>query len=123
MIFNIRELLAHPETTSEAASRQGVHMIALLDAFLLAIVLYIFAVALYELFIGEIKVPPWLVIRNLDDLKLKLVSVIILVMAVTFLEHLVQWEKPLETLMFGAATALVLSSLILYMRTSGTGHE
>lgn len=123
MVSNIRELLAHPDLAGEIASQQSAHMISLLDAFLLAVVLYIFAVALYELFIGEVKVPEWLVIRNLDDLKMKLVSVIILVMAVTFVEHLVQWEKPVDTLLFGVATALVLSSLILYIRSGGRDHE
>lgn len=123
MFSGISEILAHLGAEGEAASQQGVHMIALLDAFLLAVVLYIFAVALYELFIGEVTVPSWLVIRNLDDLKRKLISVIIMVMAVTFLEHLVRWEKPLETLMFGAATALVLAALILFLRLSGRDHH
>lgn len=123
MIGNIRELLTHLNEAGEAASRQGVDMIALLDAFLLAVVLYVFAVALYELFIGEIKVPPWLVIRNLNDLKLKLVSVIVLVMAVTFVEHLVRWEKPLDTLLFGTATALVLAALVFFSRTADRERE
>lgn len=123
MVSGIRELLSHLGADSEAASQQGVHMIALLDAFLLAVVLYIFAVALYELFIGEVKVPSWLIIRNLDDLKRKLVSVIILVMAVTFLEHFVQWKNPLETLMFGGATALVLAALILFIRLADHDHK
>lgn len=123
MLFNVRELLLHPDMANGAAAQQGIHMIAILDAFLLAVVLYIFAVGLYELFIGEIEVPSWLVIRNLDDLKKKLISVIILVMAVTFVEHLVQWKRPEDTLMFGAATALVVTSLMLYSRFGNHDHE
>lgn len=92
----------------------GINMIAVVDAFLLGTILYIFAVGLYELFIGKLKVPAWLVINNLDDLKAKLQSVIIMIMAVLFLEHLAEWERPLETLMFGAAIAVVTLALVFY---------
>lgn len=97
----------------------AVHLIAGLDAFLLAIVLYIFAVGLYELFIGPVGVPAWLEIRSLDALKVKLVNVIALFLAVTFVEHLVQWRDPLGTLLFGAAVALVLAALVLFARQIG----
>lgn len=92
----------------------GINMIAVVDAFLLGTILYIFAVGLYELFIGELKVPAWLVIRSLDDLKAKLQSVIIMIMAVLFLEHLAEWQNPLETLMFGAAVSIVTIALVFY---------
>jgi len=96
---------------------------ATLDALLLAVVLYIFAAGLYELFIGELSLPEWLVIHDLGDLKSKLVSVIILLMAVTFLEHLVQWRQPLDTLLFGAATAAVVAVLVLYLRLGEPGSR
>lgn len=100
---------AHPEHT-------GVGMVAALDALLMALVLYIFSVAMYELFIGEIRVPPWLVIKSLDGLKEKLASVIILILAVTFLEHLVDWENAFDTFLFGLAIASVVFALVFYMR-------
>ena len=98
----------------EMGSEIGISMIAVVDAFLLGTILYIFAVGLYELFIGNLKVPDWLVIDNLDDLKAKLQSVIIMIMAVLFLEHLAEWQRPLETLMFGGAIAAVTVALVLY---------
>lgn len=117
MIRIVMDLFYGLSGAESEAYTQGVHLIAVLDSFLLAIVLYIFSVGLYELFIGPIKnVPEWLVIKNLDGLKVKLVNVIILVMAVTFVEHLVQWKDPEATLMLGGATALVLASLVLYSR-------
>ena len=70
----------------------GVELIAVMDTFLIATALYIFAVGLYELFIADLELPEWLNIHNMHDLKAKLSGVIILVMAVTFLEHLVHWE-------------------------------
>lgn len=119
MLSNVAHLLESLAVPAADGARQGVHMIAVLDAFLLSVVLYIFAIALYELFIGTLAVPAWLVIKNLDGLKIKLISVIIMVMAVTFVEHLVEWKDPHGTLLFGGATALVVAALVLYSRYMG----
>jgi uncharacterized membrane protein YqhA len=63
-----------------------------IDTFLLATVCYITALGLYELFIDDqVELPNWLNIRNLDDLKNKLTSVIIVLMAVIFLGHVVRF--------------------------------
>jgi uncharacterized membrane protein YqhA len=94
-------------------------LIELMDTFLIATALLIFAVGLYELFIKDIVLPDWLVIHNLHDLKAKLGSVIILVMAVTFLKHLVEWREPLNTLFFGIAIAVVSASLIAFSHYGG----
>lgn len=114
MITNVVTLITGLITHEEINS--GVHMIAALDSLLLAIVLYIFSIAIYELFFGEINVPEWLVIKNLDGLKEKLASVIILILAVTFLEHLVEWKDAKETLMFGVSIAAILIALVFYMQ-------
>ena len=58
----------------------AINLIELMDIFLIATVLYIFAIGMYELFIDNISLPEWLIIRNLHDLKVKLSSVIVLVM-------------------------------------------
>ncbi|MCJ7678793.1 MAG: YqhA family protein [Anaerolineales bacterium] len=92
----------------------SVDLVALMDKFLLASALLLFAVGLYELFIGELYVPAWLEIRNLHDLKTRLASVVILVMAVTFLEHLIEWTDPKGLLYFAGAIALVSASLIAF---------
>ena len=101
---------------AEAAGATA-HAVAILDSFILAVILYIFAIALYELFIGELKLPEWLIIKDLDDLKKKLSSVIALMLAVTFLEHLAEWSDPQGTLMFAAAIAAVIFALVFYMKT------
>lgn len=117
MISNAWNLLMGLLTEgSLQAEHAGVGMVSALDALLMAIVLYIFSIAMYELFIGEIRVPEWLVIKNLDGLKEKLASVIILILAVTFLEHLVDWQDALETSLFGIAIAAVIAALVFYMR-------
>lgn len=87
-------------------------LIDLMHLFLIAAALFIFSVGMYELFIKEIKLPEWLVIHNLQDLNAKLSSVIILVMAVKFLEHLVEWKDPKGIMYIGIAVAAVSAALI-----------
>jgi uncharacterized membrane protein YqhA len=89
-------------------------LLGLMDTFLIATVLFIFAMGMYELFIGTIDLPDWLIIRDLHDLKIKLSSVIILVMGIIFLEHLVEWKDPAGTLFFGTSVAVVSASLIAF---------
>ncbi len=92
----------------------AIALIEVMDIFLLATVLFIFAMGMYELFIEKIELPEWLIINNLHDLKVKLSSVIILIMGITFLKHLVEWTDPAGTLFFGIAVAVVSVSLIAF---------
>ena len=96
-----------------------VRLIELMDKFLIAVGLYIFAVGLYELFIGDLDLPDWLVIHDLHDIKSRLSQILILFMAVTFLEHLVEWKDPLATLYFALAITLVMGALIFFNRVVG----
>lgn len=111
-IYHMFHRLFSPESAETTA-----HLVASLDSFLLGVIFYIFSIALYELFIGELKLPEWLIIKNLDDLKKKLSSVIALMLSVIFLEHLAEWKEPRDTLMFGIAIAVVIFALIFYMKT------
>jgi uncharacterized membrane protein YqhA len=92
----------------------AIKFIELMDAFLIATALLIFAIGLYELFIEEVAMPEWLAIHSLHDLKAKLASVIVLVLAVNFLSHLVEWKDARETLEFGLAVAVVSLALIAF---------
>lgn len=91
-----------------------VRLIELMDKFLIAVGLYIFAVGLYELFVGKLDLPEWLIVRDLHDIKTRLSHVLLLVMAVTFLEHLVEWKDPLGTLYFAVSITLVMGALIAF---------
>lgn len=69
------------------------HTVGAIDGFLLATILLIFALGLYELFISEIdeaknsgRSSKVLVINSLDDLKSKLAKVILMILVVTFFE-------------------------------------
>jgi uncharacterized membrane protein YqhA len=71
-------------------------------------------ISLYELFIGEINVPEWMLAHNLDELKGKLSSMIVLVMAVKFLEMFMEAENANELLPRAIAVTLVSSVLIAF---------
>jgi len=93
-----------------------VRLIELMDKFLIAVGLYIFAVGLYELFIEPLDLPAWLAIHDLHDIKSRLSQILVLFMSVTFLEHLVEWKDPIATLYFALAITLVMGGLIAFNR-------
>jgi uncharacterized membrane protein YqhA len=69
---------------------------------------------MYELFVGNINLPDWMLAHNLHELKTKLSSVIVLVMTVKFLEHLVEWKNPKDSLFFAIAVSVVAATLIAF---------
>lgn len=85
-----------------------------LDSFLVAVALLVISVSLYELFISGLEVPDWMLVRNLDELKAKFGSVLIPIMAVKFVQRLLQSESTLETLYYGIAIALVSFALTAF---------
>jgi uncharacterized membrane protein YqhA len=91
--------------------------IELVDVFLLATVFYLIALGFYELFIDDsIPLPPWLEIRTFDDLKVKLLGVVITVMGVTFLGQVATWNGQTNLLNSGGGIALVIASLSYYLK-------
>jgi uncharacterized membrane protein YqhA len=96
-------------------------LIQSVDAFLFALVLLIFSYGIYELFIDrpeerDPKLPRWLHVRSIAQLKTTLVQVIIVILAVNLLEHVIlvgsealKWETLIiPASMVGLALALKL---------------
>lgn len=101
---------------SKAAKDLLLRAIELVDLFLLGTVLYVIAVGLYELFIDDtLALPEWLVIHNLDDLKEKLIGVVIVVLGVLFLGQVITWDGQRDLLSPGAAVALVIAALAYFL--------
>ena len=105
--------------SDKGIKQASIALIELVDVFLIATVLYIIAVGLYELFIGELELPEWLVITNLDDLKTKLIGVVVTVLAVLFLGQVVSWDGTAALLPFGASIALVIAGLTWFLSQQG----
>lgn len=85
-----------------------------LDTILIATALLVLSISLYELFIGKLEVPDWMLVRNLSELKAKFTFVIIPVMAVKFLQRLLQGEDAVATFYYGVGIAFVILSLTAF---------
>ena len=119
----IIEVFVHRTFTSDEFKHLAVEDIELIDLFLLGAVLYIVALGLYELFIDDkLPTPRWLKISSLDDLKVILVGVIIVLLAVTFLGNVVTWDGSPNILALGIAVGLVLFALA-YLIGLGPRHQ
>lgn len=93
--------------------------IVLADIFLLSTVLYIMSLGLYELFIDDsASLPDWLTIRSLDDLKSKLVGVIAIVLAVSFLGSVIKGIEPQALAYQGVGIAAVVAAMGYFLGSS-----
>jgi uncharacterized membrane protein YqhA len=115
----IVQAIAKAEVSSKGAKALALEFIEIVDLFLLGTVLLMIALGLYELFINsDLELPEWLQIRTFDDLKLKLVGVVIVVLAVLFLGHVVAWNGERDLLRLGAGIALMIAALTYFLSTS-----
>lgn len=120
----IAEAVAKMEVSSKGAKALALAFIEIVDLFLLGTVLLMIALGLYELFIdSELKLPDWLHIRTFDDLKNKLVGVVLVVLAVIFLGHVVAWDGSRDLLGFGLAVAAVIAALTWFLMSSKGGKD
>jgi len=95
-----------------SAKHFSVAFIELIDLLLLGTVLYIIALGLYDLFgAHRVKLPNWLHVRSLDDLKDKLVGVIVILLSVTFLGDAVEESGGKLLLEEGISIAVVIAAL------------
>ena len=86
---------------------------------LLATVLLVIGYGLYELFVdSSVQLPAWLEIRSLDDLKNKLIGVVVAIIAVVFLGILVDLTDPSDVLYVGAGAGAVVFGLAAFIFAS-----
>ncbi len=99
-----------------------VEVLTAVDAILLGTVLLVIGYGLYELFIDtEIDVPAWLQVRDLDDLKSKLIGVVVAIIAVVFVGVFVDSNRADEVIAYGVgAGALVVGLAVFALATSKT---
>jgi len=100
-----------------------VEFLAVIGVMLRAVVMYLIGVGLYSLFIEPLNLTAALGVESLVDLETKVISVVVVILAVTFLQHFIRWEDPFATWQFGAALALVSGALVLFQWNSRQGKE
>jgi len=112
------------------------HIIGAIDDYLLATVLFIFALGLYELFISKIDEAEAqaetssriLLIHSLDDLKDRLAKVVLMILIVTFFKNVIHttFEDPLNILYLGVGILFIALALFFSHKggeAKGKGSE
>lgn len=94
-----------------------IEAIQLVDLYLVAVVMYLIALGLFELFIDDrLDLPDWLEIHNINDLKEILISVIMVIMAVYFLSVVLGWEKGDTSIFYlGGGIAVMILALTYFI--------
>lgn len=117
----------HEMLTQGIKSQSGtlaVEFLEVVGTMLKAVVFYLIGIGLYSLFIKPLNLTAALGVESLSDLEQKVVSVVVVILGVTFLEHFIRWEKPLDTLYFAASLALAGGALVLFQNVhKGSGGD
>ncbi len=115
----------HPANlTGSRIDRLAVELIEITDVILLGTVLYIVALGLYQLFIDQnLPLPRWLKVNDLTDLKRDLIGVVVVLLGVSFLGEVVNWEGESDLLPLGAAIALVIAALGFILWLTPAKHD
>ncbi len=107
-------------------------VVGVIDQYLIVAILLIFADGMYELFISNINNaekwtvgPRVLIIHSLDDLKDKLVSVVLVILVVKFFQQALKlhYDTPTDLLLLAAGIAAIGAALYLTKRAHHSSHE
>jgi uncharacterized membrane protein YqhA len=105
------------------------HVVEIVDGYLMATVMLIFALGLYELFISNIEAAEnsetasnVMIVHSLDDLKSRLAKVILMILIVRFFENAIRmhFETALDLLYLAGSIALI--GLALYLSHEKDTH-
>ncbi|MES1982409.1 MAG: YqhA family protein [Pseudomonadota bacterium] len=137
VVYLVMHILNYADPTMTGAARKALHdntvthIVEVVDGYLLATVMLIFSLGLYELFISDIdqahgnkSSSKILVIADLDDLKSRLGKVILMILIVTLFEEALNMtlSTPIDLLYLGAAIALVALALYLTHASDNAEH-
>ncbi|WP_291427153.1 YqhA family protein [Deinococcus sp.] len=85
------------------------------DMLLVGLALLIISLGMQALFVGKLQnVPSWLHIRSFEDLKQKLIGIVITALAVNFFSVALEWKGGSDILIYGLALASIIFSLGFY---------
>jgi uncharacterized membrane protein YqhA len=92
-----------------------VYVLTAVDAILLGTVLLVIGYGLYELFIdAELPVPLWLRVDDLDDLKSKLIGVVVAIIAVVFVGIFVDAKRSADVISYGVGAGALVVGLAIF---------
>jgi uncharacterized membrane protein YqhA len=99
-----------------SSSTITVDLLEVVSVLLKAVVFYLIGIGFYSLFIAPLNVAAALGITSFNDLEIKVVSVIIVIMGITFLEHFIRWDQAVETLLYALSLAVVVAALVYFQK-------
>lgn len=92
-----------------------VDLLTAVDAILLGTVLLVIGYGLYELFVDtRLEVPTWLQVADLDDLKSKLIGVVVAIIAVVFVGVFVDTNRAADVVAYGVGAGALVAGLALF---------
>jgi len=92
-----------------------VEVLTAVDAILLGTVLLVIGYGLYELFVDtRLEVPEWLEVRDLDDLKSKLIGGVVAIIAVVFVGVFVDTNRAADVVAYGVGAGALVAGLALF---------
>ncbi len=128
LIRTLTEVVGEPVHVGARLGR----FLVVMDTFLVGVTLMILAFGFYELFVitDEREVgnwlPGWLQMHDIEDLKARVVSMLILVAAITFVDRLVESKNSQEVLFLGAGISIIIVGLTAFLwigRTKPPGRR
>lgn len=95
-----------------------------LSYFIRAAFLYFLAVAFSTLFLGDLPVPQWMVVRNLFHFKIKVLTFVAVIIGLNFLRILADGDRTsADLLQAGGGIFLVLAGIFLVTRMGGPSGD
>ena len=108
-------IVAQAITDGSSLKESIVDVLTAIDAILLGTVLLVIGYGLYELFIdADIAVPHWLRVNNLDDLKSKLIGVVVAIIAVVFVGVFVDSNRSADVISYGVGAGALVAGLAIF---------
>lgn len=118
----VRSLSHDVAEPARVGGRLGIFLVVM-DTFLVGATLMVAAFGFYELFVLKRELdehkywlPNWLRMRDLEDLKARVVSMLILVAAITFVDIAVEAHDERGVLFLGLGIAVVIVALTAFLR-------
>ena len=108
-------IVAEAITDGSSLKESIVDVLTAIDAILLGTVLLVIGYGLYELFIdADIEVPDWLRVNNLDDLKSKLIGVVVAIIAVVYVGVFVDANRSSDVISYGVGAGALVAGLAIF---------
>jgi uncharacterized membrane protein YqhA len=118
LVRTLTEVIGEP---AHVGARLG-RFLVVMDTFLVGVTLMILAFGFYELFVPtreregqKFWLPAWLEMHDLEDLKARVVSMLILVAAITFVDRLVESQNQQEILFLGVGVSIIIVALTAFL--------